>query len=161
MKFNGFVIAVIVLILAWGGWRLYESVSPNEPDQVKIERALDRSIRDSKEGRPGGVLDLLSQKITINQANVGADRRQIADFIKNSKPSFDVQNKTAQIFGDEARIVSPVGLSLAPFGERTISEVTLIFQRESDRAYGIIPVSRWKLVDIRIEESVIGDLIGF
>jgi hypothetical protein len=70
MKLNGFVIAAIMLILAWGGWRLYESVSPNEPDQVKIERALDRSIRDSREGKPGGVLDLLSQKITLNQANV-------------------------------------------------------------------------------------------
>jgi hypothetical protein len=160
MKSTTWLIAGGVLALGYGGWRLYETVAPYESDQVKIQKALRHSIDTSRRGQPGGVLDLISDKLTVNQATVGSDRRSIASFIRDSKPDVEVQNQTAQNFGDEARITSPVTLSLMPFGSRQLDEVTLIFRQEKDYVYGIFPTTRWKLSDIRVPENAVSDLIG-
>jgi hypothetical protein len=161
MKATSWIIAGSLLALGYGGYRLYEIVAPNESDQVRIERALDHSIQAGRKGEAGGVLDLISRKLKVNDSAVGEDRGGIANFIRQSKPDVIVHNKKAQVFDDEARIVSPIDLSLEPFGQRQLQQVTLIFRKEKDTVYGIVPSVKWKLVDIRLEDNAMMDLVGF
>ncbi len=158
MKLNKPLIWIIVAIVALVGIRVAVS-SMNAPnDQEQIQLALAESIKASKEGRPGGVMDKLSANLKLNEMDTSGNRNQIANYIRESKPDVNVLEKTAVITGDEAQIKSPVQLSVNLLGqkmERQMEDVTLIFRRENDRAYLIFPTKKWKLAEIRVpEESV-------
>src|SRR6185312_5213415 len=53
---------VVVVLVATGVWT---SIGNQGDDQTKIERALADSIEASKQGRPGGVMDLLSANLKV------------------------------------------------------------------------------------------------
>jgi len=135
-------------------------------DDVLVKQALDEAIKASKEGRPGGVMDYLSDSLTINAES--PTRRKIADFIKQSHPEIQVQNSEPVIRESEgtAQINSPVHIKLTmPLGgstvERTIPNVTLRFQREDAREWLIIPTRQWRLKEVTVPaESVPADLIS-
>jgi hypothetical protein len=162
MTTSGKVLMIVsgVLILGLGGRAAIGLMSrPN--DQQLIEVALDESIQASKEGRPGGVMDKLSTNLKFNDMDTSSNRRQIADYIKNSRPDVDVLDKTAVITGEEARIVSPVKLTINLLGERTmdLDEVTMIFRKEEDRAYVLFPTRKWKLSEVRVPEQNVADFL--
>ena len=152
----GLVAAIIVI----GGVRIGMTLSDRKNDQQQIEIALQDSINDSKEGRPGGVLELFSKQLTVNQESMPVDRGAIAKFIREQKPTLTVENKQAKFIGQEARIVSPVNLSVPIFGEKRLSEVTMIFKKEPDVVYGIIPSERWRLTDVRLPDDAYTQLLG-
>ncbi|RYG46636.1 hypothetical protein EON79_09610 [bacterium] len=150
---------LVVLVVARVGIGL-----ANQPDdQTLIRAAIKESIQDSKEGKPGGVLDLLSDNFKVNSDSVNASPGQISQFIRNQKPEITVVNDKALVTGDEARIVSPVDLKLGLLGqsiERQIKEVTLVFRKEDSRGFLFIPQKKWKLTDVRVPETAILDVIA-
>jgi hypothetical protein len=158
MKLNKPLVWIIVAVLAIAGIRFAIS-SLNAPnDQEQIQLALAESIKASKEGRPGGVMDKLSANLKLNDMDTSGNRRQIAQYIKENQPDVTVLDKQAVITGDEAQIKSPVDLSLNFLGqkmERRIEDVTMVFRREDDRAYLIFPTKKWKLAEVHVPpESV-------
>lgn len=125
-------------------------------DQTMVEEALAESIQASKEGRPGGVLDKISGNLKVNDMDANGNRSQIADFIKKNHPDLTVENKKAVISGDQAEIVSPVTIELSLLGQSrsiNIPEVTMIFKKESDMEYLIIPTKKWKLAEVRLPDD--------
>ena len=148
---------IIVAILGFGAF-----VMLGRPDdQTMIQQALAESIKASREGRPGGVMDKLSLNVKVNDEEYKGNSQQIADFIRKSRPEVSFSNTKAIITGDEARIISPAHLKaqiLTQTMERDLSSVTLVFKREDDRAYLVFPVKNWKLAEVRVDPSVIGEL---
>ena len=152
------LIWIIVGIVVLLGIRV-AITSLNAPDdQTQIQTALAESIKASKEGRPGGVMDMLSSNLKLNDMDTSGNRSQIVRYIKENSPDVTVIEKQAVITGDEAQIRSPVDLTLNFLGqkmERRIEDVTMVFKREDDRAYLVFPTKRWKLAEVHIpEESV-------
>lgn len=152
------IIWIIVAVAAIFGIRIAISTLNAPDDQEQIQVALAESIKASKEGRPGGVMDKLSANLKLNDMETSGNRGQIAQYIKQNQPDVTVIQKQAVITGDEAQISSPVDLSLNLLGqkmERRLDNVTLVFRRETDRVYLIFPTKKWKLAEIHVpEESV-------
>jgi hypothetical protein len=158
MKLSKPVVGIIAVLLVLIGLRIVLSVGPGQSDQQQIEQALADSIQASKEGRPGGVMDKLSQNLTVNQMDTSGNRSQIAKFIKDNKPDVVVQNKHAVVSGDEAEIVSPVTIQLSLLGQTRsvdLEQVTMTFKRESGYEYLFIPTKRWKLSEVRVPEGAL------
>jgi len=133
----------------------------NRPNDTQlIHEALNEAIKASKEGRPGGVVELFSRNLKVNDIDVSPNQGQIANFIRTQKPDVTVTKTTPSISGDEARIVSPVELDMGMFGKRNIDNVTLIFKREDATDFLIIPSSKWRLIEVRAPESAISDLMS-
>ncbi len=159
-KIKALLVVGAMLVLLIGG-RVILSVIHPENDADLIKQALTDSIQASKEGRPGGVMDKLSDNISLNGQNEGAFQGDIAHFIKTNKPDIQVENMTPSVTGDEATIVSPVTLTLSFLGQSVshrIKDVTLLFRKETDHDFLILPTTRWKLAEVRIPNS---SLAGF
>ncbi|MEZ0326760.1 MAG: hypothetical protein ACAH95_12735 [Fimbriimonas sp.] len=158
MKLNKPLIWIIVAVIAIVGIRVAISALNAPNDQEQIQLALKESIKASKEGRPGGVMDKLSVNLKLNDLDTSGNRNQIANYIRQNQPDVTVVDPRAVITGDEAQIKSPVQLSMSLPGmkvERQLEDVTLVFRREDDRAYLIFPTKKWKLAEIHVpEESV-------
>ena len=145
----GFGAVLLILIFV----SILISLSPEPSDQIQIANALKSSISASREGRAGGVLDLLSQRLQVNGEEVQGNTQTIAKIIRSQKPDVVIEEPLALVTGDEARIVSPVTLKVNILGqsiERKLSSVTLIFRRESYRKWGIIPRSSWRLAEVQV-----------
>jgi hypothetical protein len=131
----------------------------NAPDdQQQIQQALADSIKASKEGRPGGVMDKLSSNLKLNDMETSANRGQIAQYIRDNKPDVRVLQTRAVITGDQAQIVSPVELEVNILGQRLrkeIDNVTLIFKKEDDREYLVFPTRKWKLFEVRMPPDAV------
>ena len=157
-KTNKALVAVVLAIVLFACVRVAISIV-NKPDDPKlIQEALTDAIRASREGRPGGVVELFSDNLKLNNVNVGGNERQVMDFIQKQKPDIVFADTHAQITGSEARIVSPVSLDLGILGKRNLKEVTLIFKKESSTDFLIIPTTKWRLVEVRAPESAVSDL---
>jgi hypothetical protein len=154
-------IAVVLVVIV--GVRVIVSRLNAPSDQELIQTALAESIKASKEGRPGGVMDLLSRNLKLNDMDTSGNRGQIAQFIRENQPDVNVENKHAVIAGDEAQIISPVQLEMNFLGNkmsRNLDEVTLIFKRESDMEYLIFPTKKWKLAEVRVPEDAVQQLMA-
>lgn len=150
-------IGLIALAAVGIGW---QAISANQvPDQILIERALEESIKASREGRPGSVLDLLSQQFKVNDGEM-MSRMDIAKAIRDYKPEVTLGSKVARVQGDAAAIVTPVTLTTpAPFTlSFTVPEATLEFQKESGVKWLIIPEKRWRLTKVTVPESALQGL---
>ena len=151
------VVGLAVLLLAL---RL-TIFAPQQDDQKEIAQALHDSIQASKEGRPGGVLDLLSDKFKINEQSPG--RFDIAKFIREQKPDIDVANTRAVVSGDTARIDTPVHVKfsyLTQNFDQKIDNVTLVFQKEEGHKYIFFPDTEWHLTDVEVPNNGIPIDIG-
>jgi len=128
----------------------------NRPtDEVLIQQALAASIEASRKGEPGGVIDMLSQQLKVNQ-QLAPDTSEIKRFIKASHPEVTLSNTRALVTGNEARIVSPVNLKFSFLGQtvnQPIDSVTLVFQKEEAREFLFLPVSKWRLIEVRMPEN--------
>jgi hypothetical protein len=156
-----FLILGALLVLLMGGRALFYAANPQD-DKTLIQKALAESIKASKEGRPGGVMDKLSVNIKYNNENVGSADRDIARYIRSSKPDIELENTIPVVTGDEATIVSPVNLKVALLGQsvsRRLNEVTLVFRKEADRDFLVFPTTRWKLAEVRVPEASVAGLI--
>lgn len=154
------VLAVLGVLVLLFGVRVAITVSKKPDDQKLIREALDEAILASKEGRAGGVIELLSRDLKFNDQEVGTNKRQIMDFVQKQKPSVTVQDTNALLTGDEARIVSPVEIDLGLFGgKRNLKEVSLIFRKEDATTYLIFPARKWRLVEVRVPDATVADFL--
>jgi hypothetical protein len=130
--------------------------APPPDDQALISQALKDSIEASKEGRSGGVLDLLSSKFKINSES--PSHFDIAKFIRENKPDITVANTKAVVNGDDARIDTPVEVKLSVFNQnfdQKIDNVTLIFKKEEAHKFLVIPTTKWQLTDVEVPNNSI------
>jgi hypothetical protein len=153
---GGGSLALLVLI----GIRVGMDVAGRQDDRQLIREALAAATESSKSGQPGGALDLLSKNLTMNSESLPVDRQTVAKFIREQKPVVEVDKIEPQIIGEEGRVVTPVSLSLGIFGEKTLPNVTMIFAKEDDRLYGIIPVKKWRMTEIRVPQESWTSLIN-
>jgi hypothetical protein len=151
-------VILIVTALVLLGIKIAVSVAHHPSDEALIQQAVTDSLDASRKGQPGGVLDLLSKKLTVNQLGV-SDTSQIVEVIKNSRPDVTLGNRNVLVTGDEARIVTPVDLGL--LGQTFhMDEVTLIFHKEEGRGFLFIPTPKWRLSEIRLPENQVPNLSG-
>lgn len=149
---------VVLVVFAFvAGFAL---LRPRPSDEELIGRALDESIRASREGRPGSVLDLLSPSLTVNEEGVPY-RREIAEFVRKSRPDVEVRNRKPTISGDVATIESPVRVSSSlpavPL-EHTFERVVITLEKERTREWLVLPGRRWRVTKVTIPEF---DVRGF
>jgi len=155
MKKAILVVAGLLILLV--GARILMSLG-GQDDKKLVREALAESIKASREGRPGGVMDKISDKLTVNDARFS--RGQIANVIRNSKPEVEVLQQDPVIIGEEAQITSPVKVRIPlPVGngsafDRTINDVTLVFAKESATEWLIIPTSKWRLTEVKLPDDV-------
>lgn len=135
-----------------------------QDDKKLVREALAESIKASREGRPGGVMDKISDKLEVNDERFS--RSQIANVIRDSKPEIEVLRQDPVIMGDEAQITSPVKVKIGlPIGNgtafnQTIDRVTLVFAKESATEWLIIPTSKWRLKEVKLPDDVMSQLSG-
>ena len=130
--------------------------APQPDDQVLISQALKESIQAGKEGRPGGVLEILSSKFRINDQAPG--RFDIVKFVRERKPDITVFNDKAVISGDTARIDTPVEVKFSILNQsfdQRVDHVTLVFQKEEAHKYLVIPTTAWRLTDVEVPNNSI------
>jgi hypothetical protein len=142
-------IAVLVLLLIA---RIGIGLSSRGSDKHQIQEALQRSIQASKDGRPGGVLQLLSDRLTFNGQDAKGNMSDVAQFIVKQRPDVEVENSEPVVTGDEARILSPIDIKLDFFGQTKsvhLKQVELVFRKEPVMRYLVFPGSEWKLSDVR------------
>lgn len=151
------IVGALVALVVIGGGAIGMGAFGGPSDEELIKQALDDAILASKEGRPGGVLEFISQKFTVNDEQY-ADR-DIAKTIKDLRPNVEVENPTPTIQGDRATIVSPVRLSvtLPPVGTK-LSQVTIKFERESGFKWLVIPTKKWRMVQVEMPEHVVEEV---
>jgi len=161
MKRPILIVAAVLVVLV--GIRVIMSLNGPD-DKTLVRQALAESIKASKEGRPGGVIDKISNKFTVN----GEDRfspGQIMQFVKESRPDITVTRPEPIVLGDEARINSPVTLSATMPGgteiNKTLDNVTLVFEKEDSMTWLVIPSKQWRLKEVTLPEDALSQLTPF
>lgn len=130
-------------------------------DQQLIREALNQAIEASREGRPGGVMELLGDKFHVNSDLPTSG--QVADFIKSGRPDVSVPETSAFVSGDSARLTAPVRVKFSYLGinlDQTVKDVTLEFTREPAHEWVLVPYHRWKLTGITVPEQFAPSNLG-
>lgn len=144
---RGWVLGTSLFLLLVAG--VLQAVLASGPsDERLIREALRESLHASREGRPGGVVELLSDQLEFNNELV-ANKRQIAQFVRDSRPDVSVSEKSLEVRGENALMVANVTVRLAtPLGfglDRTFEDVQLLFRKEPGTRLLILPDSKWRL----------------
>ena len=119
-------------------------------DQKLIKEALQESVKASREGRPGGVMDYLSSSLKVNEEDV-ENRGEIGRYIKNARPEVVIENPTPVITGDTATVVSPVTVtfSIGPVSQPArIERVVITLAKETGTRFLIFPAPKWRIKEI-------------
>ncbi len=130
-------------------------------DRTLIDQALAESIQAGKEGRPGGVLEYLSQSFTFNSDQI-VDRRQVADFIRKAKPEVTLGTIDPEIKGDRAEVTTSAHVKVSGLGmsiDRQIPKVTIELKRESAVKWLVFPSSQWRVVSVTAPPESLADLL--
>lgn len=130
---------------------------PKVSDEDQIRVALQDSIRASREGRGGGVLEYLSREFEVNGNKYGTGA--IADQVRKTKPDVTVMKTEPNVIGQLATLDSPVELSLTlPNMKFNLSKVHFVFEKEESRKWGLFPAHEWKLSKVEVPDEVFGEL---
>lgn len=143
-------IAVGVLAIALVGILVLQTYAFGPSDEEKVVAAMEEAIEAARNGEAGPVLDLLSRRMTFNEATV-TNRTEIARYIRLAQPEFEVHDPRPVIYDETAHVVSPVTVRFTIMGNTQSSEipqVRLEFERELTTRYLILPVSRWRLTTV-------------
>lgn len=130
-------------------------------DRQLIDAAVKESVLASREGRPGGVLEYLSNSFTLNSES-GLDRKEISRFIKSGKPEVVIRNPEPVISGETAEIVTPVHVKfdyLAFKYDQEIPKVVIQLQKESATKWLVIPTKTWKIVSVTAPDIATTDFV--
>lgn len=147
-KWNAIVLFAVGVAIAFG---LYVSFGPKPDDQVQIQNALQSAIEAGREGRPGSVLEQLSNSFEINGQQI-LNRTEVARFIRDQKPDVKVEKTLANVEGDFAVIETPITLEMSgPLKVKsTIPNVRIEFRREQSRTLLLFPSREWKLSRVEV-----------
>jgi len=138
-KNNHTLVAIAgVVVIAAGGWMLF---GRKTDDQSQIKSALENAVKASKEGRPGGVVEYLTNHIEINGVvyNVGP---QFAKFIKQYHPDITLENIEPVIHGDHATVTSDLQLSFLAHSTK-VHNVTFSLEKQTGTTWLVIPSHDW------------------
>ena len=131
-------------------------------DQELIQESLTAAIVAGKEGRPGSVLEHLSNSFEINGQSI-INREQLPRYINDNKPNVEVETTVAQISGDSAFILTPVKLAMSgpiKLGT-TIPGVRIEFQKEHTTKFLLIPDRQWRLTKVTVPIESWSQMMGF
>jgi hypothetical protein len=151
------IFVVIGLALAAG---FFASID-RRPDDVLIKQALADSIEASREGRPGGVMDFISDQITINTMG-GISKAKIAQLIRDNKPSVTVSNQEVKVDSDgetaemtsDVDVAGEIGMLQAKQAfNYKFEDVKMTFQKENGRKFLVIPTKVWRLRSVEIPDD--------
>lgn len=127
-----------------------------QSDAEAIKTAMNDALTAAKEGRPGPVLDFLSDKIAENDT-YATSKRQIAAFVKESKPDVSVGDEPAVVSGDSATITTSVRVKAQLMGgiayEHSFNNVTLLFRKENSVRWLILPSKTWRLTNVTAQSG--------
>lgn len=152
-KVGAGIAALLVLVVVIVG----SGILGGPSDKELIQTALKESIAASREGRPGGVLEYLSNSFSVNDEKFGT--RDISRTIKEMKPDVELETTDPIIAGESATITSPVKLSMSiPPVSYTVSQVTLAFTKESATKWLIFPTKKWRLTRVDIPDQVVQEV---
>ena len=144
-----------ITVLGLFAWK-YVSLNFFGPsDERMIQIALNDALESSREGRPGGVLEVLSSQFMVNTEQPGS--RQIANIIRNNHPEITILDRSPLISGDKARITSPIDVKLAFMGMRydqKVDNVSLIFERTLAHEWVFVPVKKWRLSQVLVPDNL-------
>lgn len=158
----GLIALLLVGVVAVG---LRFGASASVSDRALIDQALDEAILASKEGRAGGVLDLLSRQLEVNGEPI-LQRGEIADFIKKQKPDVTIERTPLKLSedGKTAEMKAPVSvkLKLLTFEKTfTFQNVTFAFAKEEATEYLVIPTKKWRIVRVTAGDFDPDQFAGF
>ena len=151
---------LILLVLGVGGRAIYGMINAPD-DKTLIKEALADAVKAGKEGRPGSVIDKLSDNFKINGQEPGTN--QIAKFIRDSRPDVQIKDTDPIVSGDTAQITSDVAVSATILGQpfnQTLKDVQLLFKKESGTDWLIFPTTKWHLSAARVPDSEVTSLTG-
>lgn len=135
------VVAGLLAFICFGGG--------GKSDAALIDEALQESLRAGREGRPGSVLEILSQKIEINDQPL-LNRGMVANAIRDYKPNVTLDKTDLKIEGDKATMTGHAKMTASgpfPVGF-DVKNASLIFAKEQSRKWLIVPDKKWRLVDV-------------
>lgn len=154
LAIGGLVVALIAVLVL-------RSTLFGPSDKQLIDTAIKESIQASREGRPGGVLEFLSQSFTINEQEPGS-RRNIAQFIKQSKPEVSLAAYEPVIQGDSATIVTDATVNIDYVGMKmdgTLSNVRIVLQKEQGTKWLVLPDKQWRIVSVTAPQETVDQLL--
>lgn len=148
-------ILIGVAVIGFVGYGLF---APQPSDEEQIKSALAESLKAGKEGRPGSVLELLSDNFKVNNAQ-SPGTGAIAKAIRDYRPTIEIANQTPSVVSDQATIKSPATVSVSiPPMSLSIREMTLGFRKEEGRRLLIFPAKSWKLESVTVPDSVVNEI---
>lgn len=129
----------------------------NKPDdETQILTALEEMRVASIEGRPGGVLEYISDSIqlpvgTEDQWFGRSPKAEIARFLRQADiRSVEIKDPKVELYGELAQVTCSVSadLSYPMFGDASLSfdNVVIEFRRERSRRLFVVPDSTWRVV---------------
>lgn len=159
MRSKTILIASSVLLLLTGLFLWSMSTGPS--DDVLIAQALDESIKASREGKPGGVLENLSRDLKVQDEDI--DNPAVKNFIENQKPEIELTNKKPVMKGDLAVVTTDVIVTFGLAGMRLpapIQGVQIELRKETGFKFLFFPTKKWKIVRIFSSDDATGNLLG-
>jgi hypothetical protein len=144
------VVGILVVLIAL---RIGVGLTIHKSDSQQIKEALADAVAASKQGRPGGVLELLGNQISLNSQDASGQLGDLSQFIKKQHPDVTVENQEPVITGDNAQISSPVAMDMSFLGQhRTfhLKQVLLLFRKEPATNWYVFPTTKWKLEQVEI-----------
>lgn len=129
----------------------------NKPnDETQILQALEEMRVASVEGRPGGVLEYISDSIELptqpeDQWMGRSPKAQIARFLRQADiRSVEISDTKVELHGELAQVACSVraDLTYPAFGDVPIAfdRVVIEFRREASRRLFVVPDSTWRVV---------------
>jgi len=141
----------VVLVLGIAG--LYVAAQPRTSDADQIRDALSRAVEASRNGQPGGVMELLSDQLTVNGSSQ-TDLSEVADVIRKSHPDVKFASVDPIVSGDQAYVVTDATIAgdVPVVGQLSIPvrNVKLVFSKEEARKWVLIPVHQWRLTSVSL-----------
>jgi hypothetical protein len=136
----------------------------NQPtDEQLIQTAIKEAIAASKEGKAGGVLELMSSSLTVNQGDANGSKSNVSKYISNMRPDVTFANTKPTIEGDGARIETSANIKVNLLGNEQsadIPTVTIRLTKEEDKEWLIIPKRKWRITNVDVPLENIPGLLG-
>lgn len=127
-------------------------------DKTLIKEALTESVRASREGRAGGVLEYLSKNFTINGEPL-EDRPGIKNFIRSNRPDVEIESLQPLIDNDTATVNSPItvkiGFASASYPVR-IEQAAITLRKEHGTRWLVYPSPKWRIVEVKTPQTELG-----
>lgn len=161
-KTKVWIFIMLALAAIVGG--MFVVARDTRPDEEQIRTALQESIDLSREGRPGGVLDLLSSQFKI-AGIVNLSPAAIAEQIRKNKPDIKFSNEILTVEGSSAQMMADVKIAgsvgIGPIEKSfdvPVNGVVLVFRKEDARKFLFIPAKVWKLTEVQLPADFVPEL---